>query len=258
MKAKRFLFVLCIALIMMCFAVIPATAQTVTLSYLTPWPQNADESIGYITFFERVQKEADKKFSGALKFDYRGGPEVIHPLEQVEALRKGAITMLVSAPSYYASSMPELDLLGLTEMKPWQQRTTGLFEYIDQLHIKKLNVHYLGQTGIGVPFQICLSKSIKSINDLKGMKLRVSPTNIPFMKAVGAIPVSMPPSDIYTAMERGVVQGYVLPAYTAKDFGLVKVTKYVVSPGLYYPTNSLLINNDTWTKLSKPLQDFFN
>jgi TRAP-type transport system periplasmic protein len=240
------------------FISIPVYAAPTTITYLTPWPSNAYDSANFIKYVEEIQKEADQKFPGELNLVYKGGPEVINTFEQVEALRKGAISMLLSAPSYYASAMPELDLLGLTSMKPWEQRATGLFEYIDKLHNEKTNSHYLAQSGIGVPFQFHLSKPIKSVEDLKGMKLRVSPTIIPFIKAVGAIPVGMPPSDIYTAMERGVVQGFVLPAYTARDFGLVKVTKYLVFPGPYFPTNSWLVNLDVWKKLPKHLQDFLD
>jgi TRAP-type C4-dicarboxylate transport system substrate-binding protein len=207
---------------------ISAYAAPATLTYLTAWPSNSYDSDGFIKFIEKVQKEADEKYPGELKLVFKGGPEVVHTMEQVEACRKGVISMVLSAPSYYASAMPELDILGLTSMKPWEQRATGLFEYVDKLHNEKTNTHYLGQTGIGVPFQIHLSKPMKTVDDLKGMNLRVSPTNIPFLKAVGAVPVGMPPSDIYTAMERGVVQGYILPAYTAKDFGLIKVTKYLI------------------------------
>ena len=78
----------------------------------------------------------------------------------------------------------------------------------------------MGRPGTGVLFQLFLNKPIKTVADLKGMKIRVSPTNVPFMKAVGANPVQMPPSDVYTAMERGVVDGYILPAHTIRDFGL--------------------------------------
>lgn len=233
-------------------------AATTKITYLTPWPKNAYDSKNFIDYIDKIQKEADKKFPGELEFVYKGGPEVVHTFEQIEACRKGVVQMLLSAPSYYASVMPELDLLGLTDMKPWEQRATGLFEYIDKLHNKKTNTHYLAQSGIGVPFQLHLSKPINSPEDLKGMKIRSSATNIPFLKAVGAEPVSMPPPDVYTAMERGVVQGFILPAYTAKDFGLVKVTDYLVFPGLYYPTNSWLINLDTWNKLPKHLQDFLD
>jgi TRAP-type C4-dicarboxylate transport system substrate-binding protein len=235
-----------------------AAAKAITLNYLTPWPKNSYESKKFIDYMDEIQKEVDQKFPGELKLVYKGGPEVIPTLEQVEALRKGVVQMLQAAFSYYVSVMPELDLAGLTTERPWNQRGTGFFDYLNQLHNKKINAQFLGRPGIGVPFQIALNKPIKTVEDLKGMKLRASPTNIPFLKAVGAVPVGMPPSDIYSAMERGVVDGFVLPVYTAKDFGLVKATKYVVFPGLYEPSHAWLISLKVWNKMPKHLQDFLN
>lgn len=256
-RRRRHLAVAAAAVLMVAgLAAQGALAATYTLNYLTPWPKNAWDSANFVKFVTEVQQEADRKFPGELSLVYKGGPEVVPTMEQVESCRKGVVQMLLAAPSYYASAMPELDALGLTTMKPWEERETGLFEYLDQLHNQETNTHYLGRPGIGVRFQFHLSKPIASVDDLKGMKLRVSPTNIPLLKAVGAIPVGMPPPEIYTAMERGLVQGFVLPAYTAKDFGLVKVTKYLVVPGPYEPTNSWLINLDTWNGLPKHLQDF--
>ena len=75
------------------------------------------------------------------------------------------------------------------------------------------------------------------------------------MKTVGATPIQMPPPDVYTAMERGVVDGYILPPGTIRDFGLVPVSKFIVFPGFYEPCQFVLINLDLWKKLPKHLQD---
>ena len=56
-------------------------------------------------------------------------------------------------------------------------------------------------------------------------------------------------------MERGVVDGYVQPAYVIRDFGLVEVSKYMVIPGFYKPVALVLMNLDSWNKLPKHLQD---
>ncbi|MEW6665377.1 MAG: TRAP transporter substrate-binding protein DctP [Thermodesulfobacteriota bacterium] len=226
-----------------------------TINCISAWPKTAFETSNLLTYIDMVQKEADSKSPGELKIVFKGGPDVVHTNEQVEALRTGVVDLVLSAPSYYVSVMPEGDLMSLTELKPWEEKAAGVFKYLDELHNKKVNAHYLGRPGTGVLFQLFLNKPIKTVADLKGMKIRVSPTNVPFMKAVGATPVQMPPSDVYTAMERGVVDGYILPAHTIRDFGLVKPSKYIVFPGAYQPCHSLLVNLDKWKKLSRPLQD---
>ena len=127
-RIGRFFIVLALMVFATGLAPISASAAPATITYLTPWPKNAYDSKNFIDFVGEIQKEADQKFPGELKLVFKGGPEVIHTFEQVEACRKGVVSMLLSAPSYYASAMPELDLLGLTSMKPWEQRATGLFD----------------------------------------------------------------------------------------------------------------------------------
>jgi TRAP-type transport system periplasmic protein len=230
-------------------------SATHTINCISAWPKTAFETSNLLTFIEKTQKEADQKYPGELQLVFKGGPEVIHTNEQIEGLRVGLVQLALSAPSYYVSVMPEGDLLSLSEMKPWEEKAAGLFDYINEIHNKKVNAYFLGRPGTGVLFQTFLAKPIKAVADFNGMKIRVSPTNVPFMKAVGATPVQMPPSDVYTAMERGVVDGYILPAHTIRDFGLVKPSKYLVFPGAYQPVHSLLVNLDAWKKLPKHLQE---
>ena len=248
-------FAFCIGLWLSPVSVNQAAAATYTINCVSAWPKTAFETLNILTLMEWIQKEADQKFPGQLQMVFKGGPEVIHTNEQIEALRTGLIDLVLSAPSYYVSVLPEMDTLSLTDFKPWEERKTGLHEYLDTIYNAKINAHYLGRPGTGVMFQLFLAKPIKAVADLNGMKIRVSPTNVPFMKAVGATPVQMPPSDVYTAMERGVVDGYILPAHTIRDFGLVKPSKYLVFPGVIEPCHSLLINLATWKKLPKGLQD---
>ena len=233
-------------------------AATHTINCVSAWPKTAFETSNVLRYIENVQKEANQKYPGELQIVFKGGPDVIHTNEQIEAMRTGLVQLVLSAPSYYVSIMPELDCLSLTELKPWEEKAAGLFDYLEELHNKKANAHYLGRPGTGVLFQLFLGKPIKTVADLNGMKIRVSPTNVPFMKAVGANPVQMPPSDVYTAMERGVVDGYILPAHTIRDFGLDKVSKYLVFPGAYEPCHSLLMNLDAWKKLPKHLQELLS
>jgi TRAP-type C4-dicarboxylate transport system substrate-binding protein len=82
------------------------------------------------------------------------------------------------------------------------------------------------------------------------MKLRCSPTLVPFLKKIKANPVVMKPGDIYTALERGVVDGYIWPAAQIREWGWEKVTKYVLEPPLpYQAIDVVLVNLDAWKKL---------
>jgi TRAP-type C4-dicarboxylate transport system substrate-binding protein len=101
---------------------------------------------------------------------------------------------------------------------------------------------------------VFLAKPVQKIEDFKGMKIRVSPTHIPFMKDLGVEPVVTPPSEIYTAMERAVVAGYIQPVASIRTMGLLPVTKYMLRPGFYEPIVLVLVNLDFWKKLPDNLK----
>ena len=231
-----------------------ALAKTYVLNSLTAWPKSASEAQEFLKFIDLAQKEADQKYPGELKLVYKGAGEVIKNTEQVEALRAGLMDMVFTAGSYYTSIMPEIDIMSLTEKMPWEERADGVFDYLEKLHNQKANGHLLGRVGAGSLFHLFLSKPIKSVDDMKGLKIRSSATPVPFLKSVGASPIGMPPPDIYTALERNVIDGYILPAETIRDFGLIKPSKYMVFPGFYQPCQYILVNLDKWKALPDHLK----
>lgn len=257
-KSTKILLTMAFSLIMILGSFSSAMAAKYTINVVSAWPKSSFETSNVLTFIDLVQKEADQKFPGQLQIVFKGGPEVIHTLEQVEACRSGLVDLILTATSYSLSVLPEMDTMSLTELKPWEEKATGLYDYLEELHNKKANAHYLGRPGTGILFSLFLAKPIKAVADLNGMKIRVSPTNVPLAKALGSTPVQMPPPDVYTALERGVVDGYILPAHTIRDFGLIKASKYMVFPGNYEACHSLLINLDTWKKLPKGIQDILS
>ncbi len=231
-----------------------AASPQVTVRTVGAWPPATIEAKQFAIFREMAQKEADQKFPGQLKIDYKGAGEVIQAQQQVEALRSGLVDMVLTAASYYISIMPEMDTMSLTALQPWEERKSGAYDYLEKIHNSKAKAHYLGRLGSGVLFHIFLAKPVQKLADFKGLKIRGSPTHIPFIKALGAEPVVTAPAEIYTAMERGVVIGYVQPPFVIRDLGLVPVTKFIVSPGFYQPIVTVLINLDFWNKLPANLK----
>jgi TRAP-type C4-dicarboxylate transport system substrate-binding protein len=232
-------------------------AEKITVRTVAAWSQAAQyETQQFLMVVDTIQKEANQKFPGQLVIDYKGASEVIPTQQQVEALRTGMVDMILTAASYYTSIMPEMDIMSLTTMKPWEERQAGVNDYLEQLHNKKANIHYMSRLGTGDLFHIYLGKPVQKIEDYKGMKIRVSPTHIQFMKNLGAEPVVTPPAEIYTAMERSVVAGYIQPVASIRTMGLLPVTKYMFRPGFYQPTLLVLMNLDFWKKLPAPMKDF--
>jgi TRAP-type C4-dicarboxylate transport system substrate-binding protein len=253
-KLFKVMIVVGVAMLWITGSLMSAHGAPVTIRTVGAWPPTTFEAKQFTIFMDMAQKEADQKYPGQMKIDYKGAGEVIQPTQQVEALRSGMVDMILSAASYYVSIMPEMDTMSLTQLYPWEERKSGATDYLDRIHNTKAKVHYLGRLGSGSLFHLFMTKPVQKVDDFKGMKIRVSPTHIPFMKALGAEPVVTAPAEIYTAIERGLVVGYIQPPVVIRDLGLVPVTKYMVYPGFYQPIIVVLVNLDFWNKLPNNLK----
>ena len=120
-------------------------------------------------------------------------------------------------------------------------------EYKD---VKVLLVH----THQGAP--IATKKvAVRSLESLKGLKIR-SPAGgaLEFLKAAGAVPIMFPPADIYTSMEKGVIEGWTIDLIGAVGFRLGEVTDWYTRPYYYVGTFWLVMNQGTWNSLSPDIQ----
>ncbi len=230
-----------------------AASKKIKLRAVTAWPKTVFEVQNFMKFLYMVKENVAKQYPGQLEIQYKGGPEVISNREQVEALRNGLIDMVFTTDGYYVSAVPEVNALSLTKIKPWEERTKGVNEFLNKSHENKINSFYLGRMGSGIPFTLYLNKPITSA-DLSGLKIRCSPTHINFLKKLGAQPLVIPPPDVYTALERGLADGFIWPAGLIRDWGWHEVTKYIVTTNFYMAVNVVLVNKDKWDKIPAHLQ----
>ena len=230
-----------------------AKAEIVTLKAVTAWPKTASEFKAFTTFTDLVEQMVAKKYPGELKIQYIGGPEAVKTPDQVQACQRGMVDMVFTTNAYYVSLLPEVDALKLSVFTPAEERTKGAWAYINQFH-EKIGLYYVARLGLGTQFHLYLEKPIKTA-DLKGLNIRVSPMYLQMVKGLGGNPVVIPPTEVYSALERNVVDGYCWPSVGIRDWGWDKQTKYVVDPGFYQVPNPLLMNLNAWNKLPKKLQD---
>ncbi len=231
----------------------PVKAETLTLKAVTGWPKTAREYKAYTIFTDLVEQMVAKKYPGELKIQYVGGPEAVKTMDQVQACQRGMVDMVFTTNAYYVSLLPEVDALKLSIFSPAEERAKGAWAYVNQLH-EKIGLYYLARLGLGIQFHLYLEKPIKTA-DLKGFNIRVSPMYLQVIKGLGGNPVAIPPTEVYSALERNVVDGYCWPSVGIRDWGWDKQTKYVIDPGFYQVPNPLLMNLNTWNRLPKKLQN---
>jgi TRAP-type C4-dicarboxylate transport system substrate-binding protein len=155
--------------------------------------------------------------------------------------------------AYYVHLLPEADAMKLSNYTPWEERASGAWAYYNELHEKK-GLYFLGRIGTDLPFSLYLTKPIKTA-DLKGFNIRVSPMYLQLVKGLGGNPVVIPPTEVYTALERKVVDGYGWPTIGIREWGWEKHTKYIVEPSFYTGPHPMVMNLKTWNSLPRKFQD---
>jgi len=131
----------------------------------------------------------------------------------------------------------------------WAMRFGGLDRY-DNRRLQIMLARLVDDN----PFHLYLNKSISS-PDLTGLKIRITPVYRDFFQALGATVVQTPPGEVYTSLERGVVDGYGWPITGIFDLGWHEKTKYRVDPGFYTAEVSVLVNKTAWDKLTAAQKD---
>ncbi len=183
------------------------------------------------------------------------GPDAVPSLEQGNAVRSGVVDLACIPPAYYTNVMPEADAAILSNLNFTQQRASGGWDALNQLLHQKQGSHMVAGYGDGVQFHIFTNKPVNSIAELKALKLRTTPNYTSFFQSLGATPVNMPPGEVQTALERGVVDGYGWPLLGIFDLGWAQHTRYRIDPGFYNVIVYVLANFNKWNSLTPAQRD---
>ncbi len=223
-----------------------ASAQEVTLRTVSSFAEGIKDS----QRFERMLKDISARGAGRVRINYLGGaPKVMNPFEVVKNLKDGVIDMANANGAFFTNVVPEGDALKLTQLTALELRQNGGWAYLNKLLNEKANAYLLGTHDEHITFNLYLSKPIDKA-DLRGLKIRVSPIYRAMVEALGGTAISSQPSEVYTLMERGTVDGYGWPTAGIFDWSLEKVTKYRIEPAFYSTGLFTLVNLDVWKKMS--------
>ncbi len=228
-------------------------AEATKIKAVTFLPQNNCFCDAFWMFKDKLEEAS----GGKIEIVYAGGPEAIPSFEQIEAVTAGMVDMALLPAAFYVPQLPVVDAVKLSKLTPWEEREKGVYDFLNRLHQEKLNAYYVGRFTPGLPFHLYTNKKIDK-PDLSGMKIRVTPVYKPFVEALGGVAVTTSPGEVYTALERGVVDGYGWPATKISDFGWHEVTDYVIDPGFYQVDVGIVMNLKFWNKLPEDLKEVIN
>jgi len=225
-----------------------AHAET-TLTLVSSWNARQNFTAHFLGYVEAVNKAG----KGVVQIKFLGGPEVVPQRQLLYALRRGVIDMAFGGMTYYRGALPEGDALFASTIDPSTARSSGALNALQPYWRKRINSHLIGwmQSGIGPNIYLSDPPRFKDngLPDLSGLKIRTSPTNVELLKALDARAVQIAVKEIYTAFQRGTVDGLAWPTIGFPDLGIGDFVHHRIDPDVLQLAITLQINLDAWNEL---------
>ncbi len=207
---------------------------------------------------EVMAKKVGEMTSGKFQISVHAGGELMPPFGVLDGASNGTVEMAHTAPYYFFGKDPTYALdcaipfgLNSRQMTAWMYEGNGL----------KLTREFYGQSGIvnfpmgntGAQMGGWYRKEIKSLADMKGLKMRIGGFGGKVLERIGAVPQNIPGGEIYQALEKGTIDAaeWVGP-YDDLKLGFNKVAPNYYYPGWWEggPQLSLYVNKKAYDGLS--------
>jgi len=216
------------------------------------------EFLVYTKTFLAMVDDINARGEGIVEISVRGGPEAIAMFEQPNAVRDGVVDMVHTPGSFYGASVPEIDAMVASKVTPMEARENGGAELMDAAHQQRFNVRHLGWIDGGIKFHIYNAQPFNfddnGVIDLTGVKLRDNPIYHAFFEALNATTASMAATEVYAALEKGVVDAAAWTSIGLMDLKWDKFMKYRIDPEFYNTDIGVIFNKDSWEALSPESQ----
>ena len=233
-------------------------AETVNLSFAF---QDSETSHGYTQALAPWAKRVEEATGGRLKITIYPSQTLTKGKDAWHAVKNGIADIAWCFHGYWPGMTPLADVISLPAL-PFKTAKQGsetlwkLYEKFpaiqEEFSENKVLLLYTSDPYV----LITANKWVKTVDDLKGLKLRMTggpPTNM--VKALGGVPMLIPMPDNYISLQKGVIDGMGAPWEAMHAFKLYEVVNYfseVPFPSVYF---SISMNKKRWNSLSKDIQD---
>ncbi len=212
--------------------------------------------------FEQFAEDVKKKSGGRLIIQPAPGGSIVATSEALDAVSSGVLNAEYGCGGYAAGKDPAFALLNdpqggfesPKQMRDWLEHGGGL-ALARELY-QRFNAFFITGTWYGVE-SLVSKKPLSGVVDFKGLKIR-APVGIgqDIFKLLGAAPVNIPGSEVYTSLERGVVDASDWSTLSMnQELGYHKLAKYPTYPGFHsMPMGEMAMNLKKWNTLPDDLK----
>jgi len=239
--------------------VLAAASKSFDLTFaIADSPNHPDIKQGFQVWAD----ELEKRTNGRVKLTIHAGETLGKASEQYDMVAKGAADITKVVATHYRGRFPLLDIyslpftisVGAKDKNGQLIRDLVMEKYITPAYFKDMKVLFTGRYQPNVIHLV--KKPIRKLEDIKGLIISVpgGKTNIDMVKALGGSPETVKTPDVYTALERGMVDGHILPLSTQRSFKFYEVTKYITLANFSSAATVLVLRQQTWDSMPPDIQ----
>src|SRR6056297_1414116 len=181
------------------------------------------------------------------------GPEAVPPFEQLQPVSGGVFDMLFTSGAYHANTLAVGMVMDAVPEDPELRRTSGLWDEVDAAYQAE-GLKLISMPSLPNGYHFLLREPIGENCNLDGRRIRASATYTSLVQHLGAQATVLPPNEIYSALERGIVDGAAWPVIGALDYGWYEVADYNFRPAFGTASYLMLMNLDLWNGLDEAEQ----
>jgi TRAP-type mannitol/chloroaromatic compound transport system substrate-binding protein len=233
--------------------------QTYEWKLVTSWPKNFP---GLGKGPETFAKYVERMSNGRLKIKVFGAGQMVPGFEVFDTVSSGAAEMGHAGSYYWKGKAPASQIftaipfgMNATEMNAWLHYGGGM-ELWREVYAPFGLIPFAGGNS-GVQMAGWFKKEVNSVEDLKGLKMRIPGLGGEVLKKLGGIPVALTGGELFTSLQSGAIDAteWVGP-YNDLAFGLYKAAKYYYYSGWHEPSANLefMVNKEAYEALPEDLQ----
>jgi tripartite ATP-independent transporter DctP family solute receptor len=241
------------ALLLLSATVASAAPVTFKLGHI------ADPKNPYAQGAEKFAELVKEKTNGSVVVEVFPSSQLGNQRDLVEGLTFGTVDMTLTSTAVFGNFVPEMGVFDLPFLFRDVQHAYKALDTVGMEIAKQgesRGIKTLAMMENGVRHMTNSKHPIKEPKDMKGLKIRVmeQPVYIEMMKLLGASPTPMAFSEIYTALEKGVIDGQENPLAHIWTSRFFEVQKFISLTGHTYSAEPVLISMIAWNKLSPEQQ----
>ncbi|KNZ68333.1 extracellular solute-binding protein [Thermincola ferriacetica] len=204
---------------------------------------------------EKWKEEVEKRTNGKVQVELFPGGTLLTDKNMYDGVRDGVADIGLSCPTYEPGRFGLIGISDLPSGFPNSKVSSQVFyDLVREFPPDALKDYKIIAAFATEPAHLMTKKPVKSLDDLKGMQIRISGALTPVLRDLGATPVGMGMAEVPEALQTGIIDGLVSSREVLKDLKLAESLKYTTDYPLTVTSFIAVMNKDVWESLPPDVQ----